>query len=152
MEGAVSGSMAEGHGGGGRPRAYSVLMVVRHHHGISPYENAYGFSRAVRVGEMIHVAGTAPVPAAGQEVAEGAYAQMLRCTEIAEQAIEALGGSMADVVRTRMFITNADDANDVGRAHKELYGGAAPAATMVVVDALLDPQWLVELEVEAFVS
>lgn len=65
------------------------------------------------------------------------------------EAIESLGGSSADVVRTRMFIVNGDDADEIGRAHKELFGEAAPAATMVVVAALLDPAWLVEIEVEA---
>jgi len=121
-------------------------------HGISPYEAAYGFSRAVRVGGSIFVAGTAPVPEPGEELVEGAYLQMLRCGEIANQAIEALGGSMTDVVRTTMFITDAQDADDVGRAHKELFGDAGPAATMVVVAALLDPGWVVEIEVEAVVS
>ncbi len=135
------------------PCMYYVESVQRsHHHGISPYESAYGFSRAVRVGDTIHVAGTAPVPEPGEELVGGAHAQMLRCGEIAGQAIEALGGSMTDVVRTRMFITNRHDADDVGRAHKELFGGSEPAATMVVVAALLDPNWLVEIEVEAIVS
>ena len=129
-----------------------TLMDVRHHHGISPYEAAYGFARAVRIGETIHVAGTAPVPEPGDSVADGAYSQMLRCGEIAQKAIVALGGPKSTVVRTRMFITDASDADEVGRAHKELFGDASPAATMVVVAALLDPQWLVEIEVEAAAS
>lgn len=128
---------------------YSSPMERRHHHGVSPYEAAYGFSRAVRVGDTIHVAGTAPVPEPGEDLVEGAHAQMLRCGEIAGQAIEALGGSIADVVRTRMFITNPNDADEVGRAHKGIFGEAEPVATMVVVAALLDPGWLVEIEVEA---
>lgn len=126
-------------------------MSTRHHRGNSPYETAYGFSRAIRTGDTIRVAGTAPVPEPGDEVVAGAYRQMLRCGEIARQAIDALGGSMGYVVRTRMFITDASDADDVGRAHKELFSGSEPAATMVVVQALLDPQWLVEIEVEAVV-
>jgi enamine deaminase RidA (YjgF/YER057c/UK114 family) len=126
-------------------------MDRSHHRGVSPYENAYGFSRAVRVGDTIHVAGTAPLPEPGGDLADGAYAQTLRCGEIARQAIDALGGSMDDVVRTRMFITHAGDADEVGRAHKALFGGPEPAATMVVVAALLDPHWLVEIEVEAVV-
>lgn len=119
---------------------------------MSPYEAAYGFSRAVRIGNIIHVAGTAPVPESGDTLAEDAFAQMLRCGAIARDAIESLGGEMADVVRTRMFITNPDDADEIGSAHKELFGDAEPAATMVVVSALLDPAWRVEIEVEAVVS
>lgn len=115
----------------------------------SPYEAEYGFSRAVRLGERIIVAGTAPIPPAGEAVADDAHTQMLRCGEIALAAIAELGGSAADVVRTRMFLTDAADAADVGRAHCALFGAAAPAATMVVVDALIDPAWKVEIEVEA---
>jgi enamine deaminase RidA (YjgF/YER057c/UK114 family) len=85
-------------------------------------------------------------------LAIGAYDQMVRCGNIAREAIEALGGSMTNVVRTRMFITNSHDADEVGRAHKELFGEARPAATMVVVAALLDPGWVVEIEVEAVVG
>ena len=124
-------------------------MDRRRHHGVSPYEEAYGFSRAVRTGSVIRVAGTAPVPVPGQDLAPDAYGQMLRCGEIAKEAIEDLGGTMADVVRTRMFIVDAEDADAVGRAHAELFGAADPAATMVVVAALLDPAWRVEIEVEA---
>lgn len=98
------------------------------------------------------MAGTAPVPPIGRTLEIGPYAQMMRCGEIAIEAIEALGGSAANVVRTRMFIVNADDADDVGLAHKTLFGAWEPAATMVVVAALLDPEWLVEIEVEAIVT
>ena len=124
-------------------------MSRSHHHGVSPYEASYGFWRAVRIGDTIHLAGTAPVPEPGESLKVGAYGQMHRCGEIAREAIEALGGSMADVVRTRMFITDPNDADDIGRAHKEIFGAAEPAATMVVVAALLDPEWLVEIEVDA---
>lgn len=126
--------------------------MTQHHHGVSPYEPKYGFSRAVRTGTRILVAGTAPVPEPGEELARGAYAQMVRCGEIASEAIHALGGSVSDVVRTRMFITDAAAADEVGRAHRELFGASEPAATMVVVAALLDPGWLVEIEVEAVVG
>jgi enamine deaminase RidA (YjgF/YER057c/UK114 family) len=77
---------------------------------------------------------------------------MLRCGEIASEAIEALGGSIDDVVRTRMFIVDADDADVIGEAHAEVFGTSEPAATMVVVAALLDPVWRVEIEVEAIVG
>jgi enamine deaminase RidA (YjgF/YER057c/UK114 family) len=118
----------------------------------SPFEGRYGFSRAVRVGERVIVAGTAPVPPEGEDVATGAYAQMLRCGEIALAAMAELGAGAGDVVRTRMFVVDPADADEVGRAHAELFGPAAPAATMVVVAGLLDPSWLVELEVEAVVD
>lgn len=115
----------------------------------SPYEGRYGFSRAVRIGDVVEVAGTAPIPPPGLPVAEGAYQQMLRCGEIALEALAALGAASRHVVRTRMYLTDPADADEVGRAHAELFGASRPAATMVVVAALLDPSWRVELEVEA---
>lgn len=118
----------------------------------SPYESRYGFSRAVRVGERIHVAGTAPVPAPGGSLASSAYEQMIRCGEIAVAALDELGGSVSDVVRTRMFIVDPGDSDQVGRAHREIFGPAEPVATMVVVEALLEPDWRVEIEVEAVVE
>jgi enamine deaminase RidA (YjgF/YER057c/UK114 family) len=118
----------------------------------SPYEERYGFSRGVRRGNRVEIAGTAPVPPHGETVAETAYRQILRCCEIALYALVELGGSLGDVVRTRMFITNPADADEVGRAHREVFGDAAPAATMIVVAALLDPAWKVEIEVEAMLS
>lgn len=121
-------------------------------HGVSPYEERFGFARGVRVGNVIHVAGTAPVAEPGEEAAADAYGQMLRCGEIARRAIEGLGGSMGDVVRTRMFIVDVADADAVGAAHKAIFGDQEPAATMVVVAALLDPAWRVEIEVEAIVA
>lgn len=122
------------------------------HHGVSPYEQRYGFSRAVRVGDTIHVAGTAPVPEPGEAIALDAYGQMHRCVAIAAEAIEALGGRLTDVVRTRMFIVDPADADDIGRAHGETFGDIEPVATMVVVKELLDPAWRVEIEVEAVVE
>lgn len=118
----------------------------------SPYEDRYGFSRARRVGDRILVAGTAPVPPPGEEVAAGAHAQMVRCCEIVTEALARLGAGPGDVVRTRMFIVDAADADEVGRAHAEYLGGARPVATMVVVAGLLDPAWRVELEVEAIAA
>lgn len=119
---------------------------------MSPYEAAYGFARAVRVGDVIHVAGTAPVAEPGAELETGPHDQMLRCCEIAREAIEGLGGTMEDVVRTRMYIVDSADADAVGSAHAEVFGAFQPAATMVVVAALLDPTWRVEIEVEALVG
>lgn len=118
----------------------------------SPYEAQYGFSRGVRVGQLVHIAGTAPVPPAGEAVAPDASGQMRRCCEIACAALKELGAGPGDVVRTRMFITDAAVADDVGKIHRAFFGEAAPAATMVVVAALLDPSWLVEIEVEAILG
>lgn len=115
----------------------------------SPYEELYGFSRGLRRGSRIEIAGTAPVPEPGQAVAKTAHDQMMRCGEIVIKALEHLGASADDVVRTRMYITDANEADEIGRAHNELFGAARPAATMVVVAGLLDPAWKVEIEVEA---
>ena len=114
----------------------------------SPYEERYGFSRAVRDGDRVLVSGTAPVwPDGTCDPDPGAQAR--RCCEIIVGALEELGASPADVVRTRMFVTDAGIADAVGAVHGEFFGAAAPAATMVVVSGLLDPRWLVEIEAEA---
>ncbi len=115
----------------------------------SPYEDRYGFVRALTTGDRILVAGTAPIPPSGEAVAPDAYTQMLRCGEIIRQALAEVGAGLGDVVRTRMFIVDPGDADEVGRAHAELFGDAPPVATMVVVAALLDPAWKVEVEAEA---
>lgn len=127
-------------------------MTRRSAHSGSPYEDRYGFSRGVRIGGRVEIAGTAPIPVSGESVAATAFEQMLACGEIASAALEELGATTSDVVRTRMYITNTDDADEIGRAHREVFGDAAPAATMIVVAALLDPAWKVELEVEAVVD
>ncbi|MDH5372664.1 MAG: RidA family protein [Acidimicrobiia bacterium] len=127
-------------------------MTKSHAYSGSPYELEYGFSRAIRVGNRIEVAGTAPIPPSGRQVADSAYEQMRRCGEIMLEAIAELGGSAGDVTRTRMFIINTDDADDIGRAHQELFGEAMPVATMVVVASLLDPSWKVEAEAVAIVG
>lgn len=116
----------------------------------SPYEATIGFSRAVRVGNRVLVSGTAPVPPAGEEVAEDAGDQMRRCGEIIAAALHEAGAEMGWVVRTRMFISDPVHAEAVGAVHAELFGGAQPAATMVVAQ-LLDPAWKVEVEAEAII-
>lgn len=114
----------------------------------SPFEPRYGFVRARRVGDRLEVAGTAPVPSPGEPVAATAGDQLRRCAAIAGAALDELSDDW-QVVRTRMFITDAADADEIGRAHAEAFGADLPVATMVVVSALLDPAWKVELEVEA---
>ena len=115
----------------------------------SPYEDRYGFSRGVRIGNLVEIAGTAPIPPEGEQVATTAYEQMLRCGDIAVSALGELGATVDDVIRTRMFITDPGEADEIGRAHLQVFGSATPAATMVVVAALLEPEWKVEIEVEA---
>jgi enamine deaminase RidA (YjgF/YER057c/UK114 family) len=118
----------------------------------SPFESSIGFSRAVRVGNRILVSGTAPVEPDGSSTPGDAEAQARRCLTIIVQAVEALGGTAADVVRTRMFLTDAADAEAVGRAHGAVFGAIRPAATMVAGAVLLRPEWRVEIEAEAEVA
>jgi enamine deaminase RidA (YjgF/YER057c/UK114 family) len=120
--------------------------------GTSPYEALYGFSRAVREGDRIFVSGTAPVDADGSSTRGDAAAQAQRCFAIILAAIEELGGSAADVIRTRMYIVDPADADAVGAVHGEFFADIQPAATMVVVKALLREEWLVEIEAEALVG
>lgn len=120
--------------------------------GCSPYETAYGFARALRVGDRILVAGTAPVEPDGRSTAGDAAAQTRRCFAIILAAIEELGGSAADVVRTRMYITDPADADAIGAVHGEVFREVRPASTMVVVAALLRPEWRIEIEAEALVG
>ena len=115
----------------------------------SAYESLVGFSRAVRRGSRIVVSGTAPLGPDGETVVGDAYEQAKRCYEIILEAIEALGGTLEDVVRTRIFAIDAADWESIGRAHGEFFRDVYPAATMVVVKGLLDPRWKVEIEAEA---
>ena len=113
--------------------------------GGSPFEPIIGFSRAVRVGSTVHLAGTGPV-GADNEDAEG---QTRRIFTIAQAALAESGASFKDVVRTRMYLTHVEDWEAVGRVHGEFFGAIRPAATMVVVAKLLNPSWRVEIEMEA---
>ncbi len=115
--------------------------------GTSPYEPIIGFSRAVRVGNTIHVAGTGPVGADEADVAT----QTRRILEIAQEVLARAGATFADVVRTRMYLTDASDWETVGRVHGEFFQQIRPAATMVVVAALLNPCWRIEIEFDAVV-
>jgi enamine deaminase RidA (YjgF/YER057c/UK114 family) len=117
----------------------------------SPYEDAFGFSRGVRVGDVVHVAGTGPVWPDGACDPDPAI-QARRCREIAAVALRDLGADLGHVVRTRMYVIDVAVTNEVGRVHGEVFGAVRPAATMVVVAALVDPRWHVEVEVEALVT
>ena len=118
----------------------------------SPYEVAYGFSRALRIGNHVIVSGTAPVEPDGSSTPGDAAAQTRRCFAIILAAIEELGGSAGDVVRTRMNITDPADADAIGAVHGELFREVRPASTMVVISALLRPEWRIEIEAEALVG
>ena len=118
----------------------------------SPYEAQFGFSRAVRNGNRIIVAGTGPVEADGSTTPGDAAAQAKRCLEIVVAAIEELGGSASDVVRTRMLLTDPADQDAVGAVHARFFGETKPAATMAGVAWLCRPEWKVEIEAEAIIT
>lgn len=124
-------------------------MERRRVHSGSPLEAPFSYCRAVRVGDTITVAGTAPVEPDGSSTPGDVAAQAERCFRIIFDAVEALGGRGADIVRTRMFITDPEDADRVGTVHGKWMAVACPAATMVVVSALLRPEWKVEIEADA---
>jgi enamine deaminase RidA (YjgF/YER057c/UK114 family) len=124
-------------------------MTRSHHSSGSPFEASIGFSRAVRVGTRILVSGTAPVEPDGASTPGDAEAQAARCLAIIVEALAALGGTPADVVRTRIYLTDPADAAAVGRAHGQVFGHIRPASTMVAGAVLLRPEWRVEIEAEA---
>ena len=107
-----------------------------------------GFSRAVVAGGEVHVAGTAPIPKEG-DPPEGAYEQARLCLEIVGDALARAGAGFGDVVRTRIYLTDADDWREVGKAHGEVFSEIRPASTAIVVQGLLDPRWRVEIEAQA---
>ena len=117
----------------------------------SPYEKMFGFSRAVRVGSAVSVSGTAPIWPDGA-VDPDPSVQARRCWEIVALALDELGASLHDVIRTRMFVVHADVAEAVGAVHGEVFGDVGPASTMVVVAGLLDPRWVIEVEADAVIS
>ena len=119
----------------------------------SPYEPIIGFSRAVRIGNTIAVGGTAPIGADGKTAGVGdPAAQTRRCIEIIKVAIEKAGGKLENVIRTRVFLTRQEDWELIGRAHGEAFGAIRPASTMAVVKALLNDEWLVEIEADAIIE
>ncbi len=114
----------------------------------SPFEGPIGFSRAIRVGDRVLVSGTGPVWPDGS-CDPDVYQQAMRAFKLGATALSDLGAALRDVVRTRMYLLDADDWEAVGRAHSAYFEAVRPAATMVVVAGLLDPRWRVEIELEA---
>lgn len=119
----------------------------------APWEQQVGYCRALRAGNQIYVTGTAPVDDSGATFAPGdAYRQTCRCLEIIERALVGLGADRSNVVRTRMLVTDIGRWAEFGRAHREFFGDEVPATTMVEVRALIDPEMLIEIEVDAVVG
>jgi enamine deaminase RidA (YjgF/YER057c/UK114 family) len=116
--------------------------------GGSPYEPIIGFSRAVRIGNSVYVAGTGPVGAENED----APGQTRRIFAIAEKALSDAGTSFKGVVRTRMYLTHVEDWEAIGRVHGEFFSETRPAATMVVVAKLLNPAWRIEIEFDAVIE
>ncbi len=114
----------------------------------SKWEAAGGYSRAVVVGRHVFVAGTAPIMPDDEDPPPDAYTQTKRCLEIVEAALRDTGGGLKDVVRTRLLMARREDASEILRAHGEAFGEARPACTGAIV-GLVDPRWLVEVEVDA---
>jgi enamine deaminase RidA (YjgF/YER057c/UK114 family) len=125
-------------------------MERRHISSGAAFEQRVGYSRAVRVDDRVWVSGTAPIMPGDADPPPGAYEQAKVCLAIIERALAEAGASLDDVVRTRIFVTDARHIDDVGRAHGEAFARARPATTGVVTQ-LLDPRWLVEIEAEAVI-
>jgi enamine deaminase RidA (YjgF/YER057c/UK114 family) len=117
-----------------------------------PLEQTFGYSRAIVAGDRVFVSGTAPVMPDGADPPSDAYGQAWRCFEIILAALDEAGGGPEDVVRTRMYVTRTGDIEEVGRAHGEVFGTIRPATTGIVVAALFDPRWLVEIEADAIIG
>jgi len=119
----------------------------------SPFEKPIGFSRAVRIGAILAVSGTAPITADGRTAHPGnLYEQTRTCIEIIKDAIETAGARLEDVIRTRIMLTDINRWPEAARAHGEYFGEIRPASTFVEVSRFIDPEWLVEMEADCVVT
>jgi len=117
----------------------------------SPYEGRIGISRAVRIGPLLAVSGTAPIAPGGGVAAPGdVYGQTVRCFEIARAAIEEAGFALGDAIRVRMLLTDMSRWEEASRAHGEWFRDIRPASTFVEVSGFIDPGWLVEIEIDCY--
>lgn len=117
-----------------------------------PWESKVGYSRAVRVGTHVSVSGSTAMTSSGLVGKGDPYAQTVQALKTIETALQQAGASLADVVRTRIYLTNIDQWQEVGRAHGEVFGTIRPATTMVEVNRLIDPDMLVEIEADAVIG
>ena len=116
-------------------------------------EPEIGFSRAVRIGQFVAIAGTAPIAASGGTAAPGdVYGQTIRCLEIVAKAVVEAGGTLANIIRTRIMLTDISSWRDASRAHGEVFRDIRPACTVVQVSRFIDPTWLVEIEADCVVE
>lgn len=117
------------------------------------WETQVGYCRGIRVGNHIHISGTAPIDTTGSVFAPGdGYLQAKRCLEIIQTALQELGADCSNVVRTRMFVTNISRWDEFGKAHQEFFADHPPVTTMVEVKSLIDPAMLIEIEADAIVT